>query len=560
MAKVKIFLKRGIALILIFVLCLNNFAAAVSDNDGSAFITKSEFDSLKNDFQSQIDQYNISIDNKIDNAIASYLAGVTVTTEPEELWSRVVTLNGGPMWFINKLPGLGTETTTTNKKITLRRQLAALGVWDWKESWKYHTQAPQSHANNYGSVIVLYAVAGENSTTIINNSFYRIYQTRDEIDRRSNKGVWFIEDKDLNEIELGGETLPSGTNVRTWWSESTFRDIGLFNKKKTDISMLKSTEESGVGSAWIYHEDPDGKENITNYATTVYPVVNIHAYVHNFQNFRVPNSASESRGAGAQANFTTWYLTDNGKAYPTTTRQDYEADLPEGFGYKVTSNTGGGVPSDESETDNQYYLRVDLSKVTTTEDVDYSGKQFGLGSSQSVYCLRDIQKPEYSETDYDNIDVTDLEWTDVYFVTRGQEIQTNKMNDIRVKWKRVSLKPVSKKISAFSNNILSSVAGETVYNGGGIPLAKIIDDTTDTTVKLKLKTSTGTGNIHYMLSDEQFVEGAFNPSAKIKITGNTTSGTEIELKKNFEKKKKLWLNCYAETNGVETTVESFSIK
>ena len=277
---------------IVLILCANNFAAAVSDNDGSAFITKSEFDSLKNDFQSQIDQYNISIDNKIDNAIASYLAGVTVTTEPEELWSRVVTLNGGPMWFINKLPGVGTETTTTNKKITLRRQLAALGVWDWKESWKYHTQDPQRHANYNGSVIVLYAVAGENSTSIITNSFYRIYQTRDEIDRRSSKGVWFIEDKDLNEIDLAGETLPGGSFVRTWWSESTFRDIGLVNKKKTDISMLKSTEENGVGSAWIYHEDPDGKENITNYATTVYPVVNIHAYVHNYQNFRVPNSAS----------------------------------------------------------------------------------------------------------------------------------------------------------------------------------------------------------------------------------------------------------------------------
>ena len=50
----------------------------VSDNDGSAFITKAEFDSLKNDFQSQIDQYNTSIDNKIDSAIASYLSGVKV--------------------------------------------------------------------------------------------------------------------------------------------------------------------------------------------------------------------------------------------------------------------------------------------------------------------------------------------------------------------------------------------------------------------------------------------------------------------------------------------------
>ena len=53
------------------------FAAVVSDNDGSAFITKAEFDSLKNNFQTQLDSYNTSIDSKIDNAIASYLAGIS---------------------------------------------------------------------------------------------------------------------------------------------------------------------------------------------------------------------------------------------------------------------------------------------------------------------------------------------------------------------------------------------------------------------------------------------------------------------------------------------------
>ena len=53
----------------------------VSDNDGSAFITKAEFDSLKNNFQSQIDQYNTSIDSKIDGAIASYLAGIRTSKE-----------------------------------------------------------------------------------------------------------------------------------------------------------------------------------------------------------------------------------------------------------------------------------------------------------------------------------------------------------------------------------------------------------------------------------------------------------------------------------------------
>ena len=50
----------------------------VSDNDGSAFITKSEFYSLKNNFQSQIDAYNVAIDSKIDNALSGYLAGIKV--------------------------------------------------------------------------------------------------------------------------------------------------------------------------------------------------------------------------------------------------------------------------------------------------------------------------------------------------------------------------------------------------------------------------------------------------------------------------------------------------
>ena len=60
---------------------IESLGAVVSDNDGSAFITKGEFDSLKNDFQNQIDQYNTSIDSKIDGAIAAYLAGINVETQ-----------------------------------------------------------------------------------------------------------------------------------------------------------------------------------------------------------------------------------------------------------------------------------------------------------------------------------------------------------------------------------------------------------------------------------------------------------------------------------------------
>lgn len=69
-------IKKFICLVIILIMSIDSIAAVVSDNDGAAFITKAEFDSLKNNFQSQIDQFNTSIDSKIDSAIAGYLAGI----------------------------------------------------------------------------------------------------------------------------------------------------------------------------------------------------------------------------------------------------------------------------------------------------------------------------------------------------------------------------------------------------------------------------------------------------------------------------------------------------
>ncbi len=63
--------------------CIN--AAIVSDNDGSAFFTKSEFESLKENFSNQIKNYNDSIDKKIDGAIASYLAGIKLEERIEQV-------------------------------------------------------------------------------------------------------------------------------------------------------------------------------------------------------------------------------------------------------------------------------------------------------------------------------------------------------------------------------------------------------------------------------------------------------------------------------------------
>lgn len=78
MAKSKNIFKKGLVLFFLLNLCFNSFSAVVSDNDGSAFVTKAEFEALKKDFANQINNYNDSIDYKIDGSIAAYLSGIKV--------------------------------------------------------------------------------------------------------------------------------------------------------------------------------------------------------------------------------------------------------------------------------------------------------------------------------------------------------------------------------------------------------------------------------------------------------------------------------------------------
>ena len=100
MKKSTIIVKRLLALFLVVLMSIESLGAVVGDNDGSAFITKAEFDSLKNNFQSQIDNYNTSIDSKIDGAIASYLSGIKMTRK-EELKNLYDELGGDNIRFGN---------------------------------------------------------------------------------------------------------------------------------------------------------------------------------------------------------------------------------------------------------------------------------------------------------------------------------------------------------------------------------------------------------------------------------------------------------------------------
>lgn len=75
--------RKKIIILVIILLSFNCYTAVVSDNDGTAFVTKAEFEALKEDFDTQIASYNKSLDSKIDGAIASYLAGFKIGSKIE---------------------------------------------------------------------------------------------------------------------------------------------------------------------------------------------------------------------------------------------------------------------------------------------------------------------------------------------------------------------------------------------------------------------------------------------------------------------------------------------
>ena len=113
-------IKKILVLFFIFYISAYNFAAVVSDNDGSAFITKAEFDSLKNNFQKQIDQYNSQIDNKIDNAISQYLSGIKI--EKTEVVSTAFVLDGDEKKII--FVGKNNDYNSMNNSLKSRDTIA----------------------------------------------------------------------------------------------------------------------------------------------------------------------------------------------------------------------------------------------------------------------------------------------------------------------------------------------------------------------------------------------------------------------------------------------------
>ena len=138
--------KKALCLIFAFLLSINSFAAVVSDNDGAAFVTKAEFEALKKDFADQIENYERSLDEKVDGAIAAYLAGIRLSKV--EVVQTGFELEGGKNKQINFLGHSNNGWNFSNEIYGRDRiNLVAIGtyqtapsyyVYDQYDTWVWH--------------------------------------------------------------------------------------------------------------------------------------------------------------------------------------------------------------------------------------------------------------------------------------------------------------------------------------------------------------------------------------------------------------------------------------
>ena len=142
-------LKKVAALFLVVLMSIESFAAVVSDNDGAAFISQAEFDSLNHSFTAQIYEYNRNLDNKISDAISTYIAGakerrVSTNFVINKDWEEVSSVSGvfPTEW---KMPKVNLGYTLTYGYISTS-SYRPRDVWSWT-SWNLKYVQSRSFSN-----------------------------------------------------------------------------------------------------------------------------------------------------------------------------------------------------------------------------------------------------------------------------------------------------------------------------------------------------------------------------------------------------------------------------
>ena len=578
-------LRRILATFLVVLISINSFAAVVGDNDGAAFITKAEFESLKNDFQSQINRYNSSLDTKIDGAIASYISGLKIDIKPTDLWALVTKSIGQPMRMRNRFD-LGTDTTTTSVNLNFSRYL------DIYEATNLSNGLYVSYnRDSDGNIIGLWRIEtrlGTSSSGGGTNSHFYGYADFGGYSSSTMKWGYTTANSwtQYDDWVLLDQARRGATN---WWSNDYSYSYSYGWRR---YQLTNSSAVIGTGARWVYHQNPDGNRYLMTYNTR-YGTSVTGEIIYKKVLAKTPWNINGKPGHSGSKNPDSFakYMADNTRSDDTTQTvnaqlgsDDVTTENVVKLGLKTSVDgkaaaSGGtrsgtaratvvatGESSGVDSTDKtSYYWQLNYSTEQNSDGIDYTIDQWGRNSSNSLYCNRDIEGPtKGTATTYN---VARNYFNNVYASLAGWKKQTNYLGQLQVTLNPATFGVTTAKASSFINTYLTAVSGETVYIGGGIPIAKANNPSSDITISGKFIGVSGTGsadNVSYIISDKQFKENAVDTAnggrslASGTIRLNTTFSHKVE---GIPKDGILWINFYdATTSGAVVTMDNVKVE
>lgn len=534
----------------ISIFCMNLYAAVVTDNDGAAFITKAEYDSLKNTFQTQLDEDNQSLDAKIDNAISAYLRDINASKESENYYAKVKEAFGNlnPIFMNSQKTTKSTNKVEINL-IVLNRYFIKSNILPdtdyelWSNGFTYKTAASDTtalyhpwHEHVQGTRAVPNAANSQ-----INSANYNFYEANDlspEIDSTTqvltNRNIPYTSTM-LSQQSWVGKTANCGSSI--WNNDS------LNPEEKYKGSHTTTKTQVGEGQAYVVHVTPAGNTVLREYASSIWPLCNGTITFHQYADYYAKN-------------FTNWLMyhgTNGGMSINTT----QTIDMPTFTDWGTV--TKGSSKTDEA-TESAAWGDISIRLYKITDAVDYSIRLWGKTKNGTtpikIYCMNNDVTPNASSA---SLTLSSSTFESYYYTTSIQKtIQVNNLPQNTVNYYTPSVDLRHLNLSDISNDTLTSLMGETVYMGNGVPIVKCNDDGT---VRCKIKVATNNSahnKVNVLVSDDKLDGGSVASGKTSVYSQELTVGTEYTFDINGKKDKIYWITLTNKDSGYEAWIDTFS--
>ena len=509
-------LKKLLCLTFCILLGLDSIAAIVSDNDGAAFVTKSEFEALKNNFAEQITNYNSSIDSKIDVAIASYLSGIKIDNAPTNLIENYEATTGKKQTWLYALPGNGDSTNNVDLMQTIDCELCIRRI------------------NNISIKLCKWDGAADQLSYFITAVVYPSTTWHDTYAFQN----YYAEERPSGTSGIGLKHFPTG-NITT---ETAYRNTSLatYAKFPQNTSILSHPKE-GSGSGWLWQDFGNNKKTLKYYCTELYPSFNVLWQLHYYKNFPATTSSYYLNSSGLT-------ITDLSMTQNPTLESAWGATV--NVGTKATSST---------DTNLRNYAELSSSLVRTSDGNNYLDSVWGIDNTTMIYGNDEDVVPSLDDTELELEISSDVKYNNQAYQREGFKTFETSYPNVKQNVKLRSYEMKYLPFSNFCNNTLSNIASELVYNGNGAPCYYCQDTDMENRGKIKLSVDSGTCDCNIKISDAPFNNGNVAAGANTILDLNVTTGTEYSFNLSNTKSGNYYMFIKNNTNTSPITIELFKI-